>query len=1160
MSRGTTPSAETVDPDLAQRRAADPAVSAWVGASAGAGKTKVLTDRVLGLLLRGTRPERILCVTFTTAAAAEMANRLRSRLMGWAVAGDAELIEALRALSGRDPDRAQMDAARRLFAEVLDAPGGIRIQTIHAFCQSVLRRFPLEAGVAPHFTVADERTQAELAAAARDDLILAAEREPDSEPARALAFMLGRLWEGGFADILQALLSERGRIERIVGASGGEAGLGARVAAFLGIPADATPESVMAEACAPGAADETALRRVVEAAARSSATTDGDFVAATSGWLASSAHHVEHFDAYAEGFIAKSTGRPKARIVTKAVTALLPEAVETVTAEAERLVAARERMAAAETLTATRAALAVGRAIEARYARRKAAESLLDYDDLILATRRLLDRSGPAWVLYKLDQGIDHVLVDEAQDTNPEQWELVDAITTEFFAGEGARPGPRTVFAVGDPKQSIFSFQRADPRRFGAMRELFRRRVEAGGERFVEVPFDFSFRSIQGVLDAVDETFADDEAGQGVVEPGRVLKHAAQRGELAGHIELWPPAPYVERKGVGEIWRAPTANDGAAPAQIRLARVIAAKIRDLIATREVLESLGRRVEAGDIMVLVRRRTAFGTELVRQLKRHGIGVAGVDRLSLGEQLAVKDVLALGELLVQPDDDLTLATVLKGPFVGLGEEELFDVARGRAGTLWRAVGEKAAAEPGSPYAAARDLLEGLLDQVDYVSPYELFAGLLGAGGGRRAIVERLGPEADDALDELLALALRHAQSDTPTMQDFLHWFGATETDVKRDLEHTGRDQVRLITVHGAKGLQAPIVFLPDTMQLPSEQRDPRLYWPEDEAGELMLWAPLRKDALDAVTRAVREEADGRRLEEYRRLLYVALTRAGDRLYIAGWETGSRPSRERSWYELVAAALERTGERHVFDFTALHPDGWAGDGIVRRFGSGGSAASPGRVEPVIRPELPEWAVAAPAEPRPWNPLAPSRPTTEPPVVSPLARTGTTRRFRRGLLIHRMLQTLPDRPPESRERAALVWLRAAAPELDEDARAAIVAEVLAVLGAPAFAPVFAPGSLAEVPIAGLVGETAVSGVVDRLAVTADRVLIADFKSNRPAPTTAEATPAQYLVQMARYRALARGVWPDRAIATALVWTELPLLVVLPDALLDAHESLAGK
>lgn len=1142
-----------LDPNVKQRLASDPLSSVWVGASAGSGKTKVLTDRVLRLMLAGTAPARILCLTFTKAAAAEMSIRINRTLGIWATLPDADLEDRLYDLCGERPTAETRTAARRLFAQVVDCPGGMKIQTIHAFCQSLLRRFPLEAGLAPHFEVMDERTSAGLLTEARDEVLHAGRAAPDTPLGKAMARLTADLNAEEFADILAELANERGRIQRLFERYKGLDGATEAVHRELGVEPGTTEADILHEACADDALDVPTLREACRALSTGTKT-DEERGIGIQGWLDAAESRVRAFQAYARLFLT-AEGTARKTLITKKPATAFPAALTALEREAERLVSLMKRVKSAGVAASTTALLTLAEALLHAYDAKKKGKALLDYDDLILSANALLrGKDGvPAvpWVLFKLDGGLDHILIDEAQDTNPEQWAVVSSIAEEFFADLSAHNSTgvtRTVFAVGDEKQSIFSFQRADPAEFARMRRHFQTRAETATRTWHAVELDISFRSTAAVLQAVDAVFRLDTAKDGVAsEVSPVIRHRAFRRGHAGLVELWPPVKPAEVADP-PAWAPPVERESADSPSARLAAVIADTIRDWTQRGETLESRGRPIQPGDVMVLVRRRTSFVTELVRALKDRAVPVAGVDRMVLTEQLAVMDLMALCEFLLLPEDDLTLATVLKGPLIGLSEDQLFDLAHGRRGTLWSALVAKAEEDPA--YRPARRYLGAQLARTDFLAPYELFAGLLAAPcpaderSGRRAILKRLGPDAQDPLDEFLAVCLTFEKTEPPSLQNFLAWLAASEAEIKRELEQGG-GRVRIMTVHGSKGLQAPIVFLPDTLGTPTQS--PPILWP-DEGCAVPLFA-ARRSQEDALCAEARARANRRRDQEYRRLLYVALTRAEDRLYVCGYQ-GRRDPSDSCWYKLVEAAMGEIGVPHPFDFASLCPDGWAGDGWrlhdPQTAAPKPDGADAGRVPEAYAP--PPWLTAsAPEEPEPSRPLTPSRPDgDEPAVRSPLGEDDGAR-FKRGLLVHRMMQSLPDLPPDAREAACRRFLARPAHELTPERQDEIARETMAVVNSPDFAHLFGPNSRAEVPVVGVVEGRALSGQIDRLVVEGDTVWVVDYKTNRPPPRRVEDVPTVYARQMAAYRGAISAVYPGKRVRCVLLWTDGPYLMELP-------------
>ena len=1130
-----------------QAIAADPAVSAFVAASAGSGKTKLLTDRLLRLMLTGEPPAGILCLTYTKAAAAEMAIRLQARLGRWVTLDDAALDSELVGLKVA-PAAASRDKARALFADVLDLPGGMRIGTIHAFCQSLLRRFPLEASLSPHFRLIEDADASIAMTEAREDMLSGGYTVARRAALEALA---GLTSADGFGKLVATLQQEPRRLRLAL-----DAGIDA-VAAGQARALGAIDDAATIIAGAANWQGERGLRAVIETLAREGSPTIRERATRMQGWLGLDGEtRAEHWGAWREEFLRADGPRGMGALINKKLSDKNSDFVIALELEQSRLLDVDDRLRALDIARLSAALFTLAAPVAEAYGARKDREGLLDYNDLIGRTSALLIDPGAAWVLYKLDGGLDHLLLDEVQDTAPAQWDRAGALTADFFTGAGARERPRTIFAVGDRKQSIFSFQGADPASFEEWRARLRRRAEGGGAEWRDVLLNVSFRSTSPVLALVDAVFATAPAADGVETPG-TLRHLADRALHAGRVELWPltePPPALE----AAAWSVPDRNYSHISATQRLAEAIADWIKAKTDGGVLLESQGRELVAGDILVLVRRRNAFAAALVRALKTRAIPVAGLDRMVLTEQPAVADLLTLCDALLLPADDLSIASVLTSPLGGMADNDLIALAPARRGSLWDELRRRAGEH--TSWQAAHDLLAGLLARVDFVSPHALLADILGPRGGRARLLARLGPEAGEPIDELLNAALTFAHNHPPSLQGFLHWMRQSGAEVKRQAEGAG-GTVRIMTVHSAKGLQAPVVILPDTSSLPPD--DGPLLWAEDPASgiDVPLWSP-RAELRCTVVNELRDAARLRRLAEYNRLLYVALTRAEDRLVICGIAP-NRALPEQCWYELVRAGFGRME-------TIAEPFPWW-DGEML------SASTPQIAPPQARraehssgatPELPAWAGAAPnwhptapaIEPALPSPLAPSRPADArlgevPQAASPLAlRDAAGNRFRRGQLVHALLQHLPNLPPDRRAEAAHAMLDRPAYALTPDARAALVAEVLAVLDHPTLAPLFGPDSRAEVPLTGVIANQVIGGLVDRLVVLPHQVLIADYKTNRSPPRSLDTVPQLYLRQLAAYRAVLLAIYPDRPVHAALVWTAGPAVTIIPDTLLDRY------
>jgi ATP-dependent helicase/nuclease subunit A len=1117
-----------------QTEASDPTVSAFVAANAGSGKTHVLAQRVIRLLLAGNDPARILCLTFTKAAAANMANRVFDILRQWTALDDETLRAAMRASGVPSGDHTQLVRARRLFAEAIETPGGLKVQTIHAFCTRLLHQFPFEANVPAGFAVLDDRMQEELLDRAGLSVLLDAAGAPGSELGRALRTALAGAADITLREVVNEAIGRRDDILRWIAREGDPARALSQLALQLGLtPGDSLagieaeivdgpifPSSqwlAAADICATGSSnDQKQCARLREAAAAADS---------------------ERLNTYLSVFFSAEGGNRKS-LLTKSIAETQRDLAARLTAEQKRLILLRERRRAAVVHERTAALIVIVLQTLERYRLEKERRGLLDYDDLIDKTLTLLRRSTPTWVHYKLDHGIDHVLIDEAQDTSPRQWDIVLSLVSEFGAGAGARNIKRTVFAVGDEKQSIFSFQGAVPHEFDRMRRQFASVFDRPELGWRYVRFHHSFRSGANVLGAVDEVFREQRIFTSVTsDTTGIPAHEPLPGALPGEVEIWETEKPDDAREV-EGWDAPFDLLTTTSPQVRLAGRIARRARDMIA---------HGVAAGHILVLVRQRGALFEAIIRALKNAGLAVAGADRLSLTEHIAIEDLMALADALLLPHDDLALAVTLKSPLCGFDEQQLFELAWNRRGTLRAALREK--------HPEICDLLDRLAERARRETPFAFYSAVLNRHGGRRRIFARLGMEAADALDEFLNLALAYESREAASLQGFVAWLRSGKTEIKRDMD-IARDEIRVMTVHGAKGLEAPVVILADTTTKPRGSHPPRLLALGGETDERdaspLVWA--RSGREDVAIMASAREQEGRAAEdEYRRLLYVAMTRAAERLIVCGYD-GEKARHEGCWYDLVMGALgrrltrEETAEGPIFRYRKVAP----------------TAPAPRAQAPAPTPlPLPAWITRdAPAQKLREIATTPSGLLEDDPhAVAPGPAGARANALARGIVVHRLLQSLPDIAPARRMEAARRYLARAGDVLDEAAREDIVTQISAILDNARFKPLFVEGSRAEVPVIGRLARghlppLLVSGQIDRLAVTADSVLIGDYKTNRPAPRTLAEVPPSYIRQLALYRAVLAPIYPGRGIRAALIWTDNTQLMDIPSASLDAAYS----
>jgi ATP-dependent helicase/nuclease subunit A len=1148
-----------------QRKAAHPEDNVWLSASAGTGKTQVLSARVLRLLLReDVSPSQILCLTFTKAGAAEMANRINAVLARW-VRIDAVTLGKELGFLGADTGPATQERARMLFASVLDCPGGgLRIDTIHAFAQFLISSFPEEVGLAPGTRVMDDRTRDLLSREVLAELIVQAETSDDRRVLDAVRLFSLRKEPGA---LQQWLIRAADAPEMWVGHDAWLSPMDARVRQALGIPADAD-EAWAVEPLHPDVFPDHQLEAMLPALDAWKAKTGLEAAAFIREWLTLDLSSRVESAAQFRKTVLKADGEPRKMDGAAKTDPAFPDRQQEI---ADAIVIVDERRALLLTAEMVTAAFEVGRAFALRWEARKTRDGLLDFGDLIRKAAQLLSNTAAAdWIRYKLDRHLDHILIDEAQDTNQNQWDIVFALIDDFFTGDGARGDKlRTIFTVGDYKQAIFGFQGTSPENFARAKAKVEARIMAARDGirasrinrrepgWEDLDLGDSFRTANVVLQFVNNVIGM----LGYTEFGLDRPPPEHKGTVRpGLVTLWPLiVPTRSQDDDGEDEPDHDSAQGWLPKHDTiLADRIARQVQRWTDGTEpiVLEKGKRRhAQAGDIMVLVQRRRELAAQIVAKLHARGVPVAGVDRLRLGAPLAVRDVLAALRFAAQPLDDLSLANLLPSPLIGWSQDDLLaHVPRAPKQRLW----EHLRREDAPPFVTdTADHLRDLLRRADYQTPQALITWLLtGPWQGRARLVERLGSEANDPLDELTNAAFAYEAEFWPSLVGFLQWFDAGTGDLKRDAD-SASGQVRVMTVHGSKGLQAPIVILADAAGAPGKAGELTL---EDDAFGLnperrrdVPLPPLSKDerkgrvaeAADAKERAV--------LQEHWRLLYVALTRAEEALFIGGslnkLEAKDGLPHKDSWYARM---------KPLFEGDDLADPVWD---WRREWGHRAEPLTAEEQAPVEAaqtvPELPPWMVTPIGpEPRPPRPLAPSNAGEDAGAEPPLPVDALRDAARRGSLIHALLERLPDIASDDREAAALRWLERQAGELGDAQRAEILAAALLVIGDPAFAALFSSQALAEVPLAATVGGIVVAGTADRLLIEEHRVTVVDFKTTRRPPSHRDAIPVATLRQMAAYVAALEAIYPDRAVRACVLYTHAPVLFELPTDVLAVHKS----
>ena len=1098
-----------------QRKAANPHTSVWVEASAGTGKTKVLSDRVLQLLLHNVRPEQILCLTYTKAAAAEMNTRISKRLSEWAVIPEEKLEESLLNILGSEADSSDKlhqfrNKARTLFACLLDTPGGLKIQTIHSFCQNILKRFPLEAGISPYFEIMNDRESSDILESIQTNLLSKHNSAPVGD---AIRYLTREMKEEPFENMIEDVTKNRYKIAEILVKHNGIDNFLQDLQKKLSVNPIYTAEDLKADFMQKVSAHK--LAQYMEVLSGGS-TNDQKKMKAMEEVL-SHGLRGETYEEYRNLFLTKEgERRADSSLITKKNAEKNPQTLENLIKDAEDVLELERTLINLNLYNSTKAFFTIAQELNNRFEEYKQKSAKLDYSDLIRLTVDLLsDSATSSWVLFKLDGGINHILVDEAQDTSPEQWQIVKSLSEEFFAGDGQKEQNRTIFVVGDRKQSIYSFQGADPHKFDEMASYFATKAK---DKFARVNLHNSFRSAPAVLETVNHLFAQNNVADGVVSADEKVNHVPVRAGQFGRVEIWPMmvAQKDDKVVNDKEWLPPMEMTQRISVRTKLAQKMATTIRTMV---DKSAHTAHPLRYRDFMILVRKRNDFVTDFIRACKKENVNIAGADVIVLSKQIVVQDLLSLGKFLLLPQDDLSLAEVLKSPLFGLTDAELEDLCFGRGNKLlWTCLQETKKYENN-----VTKQLKDLFDDLDYIRPYELYTRVLREQDGRKKFIARMGVEVEDALDEFMNQALIYEQTQIPNMQGFLAWMGQSDVEIKREGEDADNDAVRLMTAHHSKGLQAPVVFLPDTVSYHKPQHKQAFLTDNDLA-----YYPLCGDSYEDCCENILQKIKEAELEEYRRLLYVALTRAEDTLIVCGY-SNSNDIDENSWYSLCYNGFKDFGVAEeniglVYETPDILP---------KKQDKNNSSAEE-------QADFENWMfVETENENGLGKPYTPSKLVDEDDVDSASPLKDDAVYYRRGTLIHKLLQFLPQ---HANDYQALIdeYLHRNAGDFSANKQEEIKHEVLNLINSVHFDWLFGEHSQAEVPIIGRVGDKIISAQIDRLITLPDehRVIIVDFKTNREAAADLEHTPPAYKTQLMLYAELIKQIYPEWSVESYILWT----------------------
>ena len=1136
------PAHDNSDPEILgatisdQHRASNPHNSAWVSANAGSGKTFVLAQRVTRLLLNNVAPSKILCLTFTKAAAAEMSNRVFTQLSKWSGLNDDELVKQLRSCGENNPTPDMLKTARLLFTRALESPGGLKIQTIHAFCESLLHQFTLEANTSGHFEVMGDYQRITMLRDARQSVMAATIDDPALFQALATAMRYGSDYAIEMG--LEAIIYDRQNFLNWINYHNIDTG---SAITSLGIFLDVDPNET-----------ETDLTtRLLSQLPISDAkfielgnvTRHMDFKECQrmTGLIDQYENAIRVEEKFRYRLKLYQTGKGQFRKKIPGVKALydeIPAIGQLLEDEMAALGTSSNHYNNWKMLVGSSGLFKLADAVLQIYGQRKRAHGILDFDDLVNRAADLLARSNVRqWVQYKLDQGIDHVLVDEAQDTNPVQWQIIDAIIEEFFAGQSIPKPGRTVFAVGDQKQSIYSFQGAEPLMFARQKEQLNTKAANANLLFEDIRLPISFRSTRDVLSAVDKVFSNPSNARGLQQSDDQVIHEPVRQSDPGEVLIWPMIEH-QRSDKQEDWLLPVDTIGQEHPTLQLSRRIAATIRGWIDAEKILPGKGRKITYGDVLILVRNRDRFAGSITRELKQADLSVAGADRLNLATHIGVEDLLSLGKWALFPDDDLSLAEILKSPLFDFDEEQLFAISIDRGErSLWQNLNEISREGRSSVLGSVVSELARLQMMAPITPPFEFYATILSAGSGRQKFRARLGSEVDDVLDAFLLEALNHTGNGGTGLQDFIDSLETAAPQIKREMD-LQKDEIRVMTVHSAKGLEAPIVFLvdPGSGAYAARHRPSIAKINCDEPYPAFLWQPGKDDGSEQ-TKIFYDRFQQKAEEEYRRLLYVGMTRAEDQLVICGYanrNSGTGPT----WHSMVSESLIEDCDEIIAD-GKLSAWRWIKPHQRRRERQMEQGKPTDMKQPV---SLPAWLSKTSNREADVNPpLFPSlagvdletKPNQQDLATGATGPSGDNFAIQRGNAIHHLLQFLPSVQKIGRIERAANYLQKSFPDWNSAQHTQIANEVLAVLDDPQFAHLFSDQSRAEVDIAGIIEPEGlnrrINAKIDRIVIKGDLVEIIDYKSDRNIPTLATRISAQYLVQLAIYQVLLQQIFPQK-------------------------------
>lgn len=1171
-------------------------VSAWVSASAGSGKTKVLIDRILRLLLSGAKADSILCLTYTNTATAEMKNRINEKLLEWVFLSDEELSDKISKLTGQFPNKDTLNSTRRLFAYITDDAQALRIQTIHSFCQDILKKFPLESGIEPNFKIAEDTEIEKLINEARMRLFNDDTQHEEHDVVKAIEKIALQVNDETLTKLLKSALGEdRNKFSYMFSNFSLSDIIGYIYGKLSVLPTD-NEELLMDLFVSDDCFNRRDLSSLCDIVEELGTATEQKLWSKTKTWIDSSAEDRkkkihEHISCFLT-----DKGQARAKLLTKKPREAHAWADSVARAECDRILDFTQKLKGLKVAELTKSLVTIVHEILDIYAEIKRHRGLMDYNDLITKTYELLQKQDfRDWVRLKLDGSIDHILVDEAQDTSPYQWEIFNALREEFFVGEGSKEDiNRTIFVVGDEKQSIYSFQGAVPQMFS---EVYRDcQNDAGFDKLKAVPLNYSFRSLDAVLKVTDAVFSNPQYKNAIAKmEGVEIKHTPIRNAGTGRVEIWPLIPKVDEtiKNNNGGWELDFENKQSHDNKTILAKIIAKKIKEWEKDKKWIYAKGREFKYQDVMILIRSRTGgIVDSLTRELQKEGIAVSSNDSIELNKHLVVKDLLGLIQFILLPSDNLNLACILKSPIFNFSENELMDVAMNRdkdsKETLWdyinRVIQNPDIAKNTFRFCKLDKLKETqnyLLELIEFSKthkPFEVLEYVLEQKEGRAEIINRMGKHTNEIIDKFLQFTINFEINNTPTLQNFLHFTETTHVKIKSEAD-SKLNEVRIMTTHSAKGLQAPIVFLVETTKDPFSKADSgKILWKkhrEDDEGDFLhipFWSGVSENDTTS-TKETKEKNKKAAYEEYLRLLYVAMTRAEDELYVCGWEnkgnskdkdknskkkSSNKSSEYPNWYDVTKAGilkLDNVKEHYVNLYTYVdslelseeQKEKFKGTAYVYESGDDNRITKEESKELISIYKNKEYNEQKTQDTSKIEfdeqfkeILNPSEYFKEKKKnQSPIDKNKS---IIFGNIVHKLLEILPNIEKNLYTHFIDKYLENTVSENDNLTnleRQKIKEQVINILTSEDYQVFFGKNSKAEVPIVCETDDNTVSGIIDRLAFdeATKTIYIIDYKTSSYIPKKGY-IPKQYRHQLNMYKQAIEKIYSDYSTRCGILWT----------------------